>query len=165
MLSSILSSTPVEVEELQLWSWIVIGILFASYCLVLKFATYFFVKYDKYRDYDKWRHISYAIIAIIFLLIPAWLLFRGYPGQWGGLWLFIPAIFGLILSCYLPNRYGNTIISVKEVPWSSLLGITLVAIICGGLDYISEKLASIPMSWGAFIFIIIGFFAWGASRD
>lgn len=42
MLSSFLSSTPVEVEELQLWSWIVIGILFASYCLVLRFATYFF---------------------------------------------------------------------------------------------------------------------------
>ena len=34
--------------------------------------------------------------------------------------------------------------------------------VCGVLDYISEKLASIPMSWGAFVVIVIGVFCLGA---
>ena len=98
MLSSFLSSTPKAVEELHFWNWIIIIAVFILYCLVLTLAKYFFVEYDKYKDYDRWRHISYASIAATVLLVPAWFLFRGYPGQWGGLWLLIPVILGIISS-------------------------------------------------------------------
>ena len=161
MLSSFLSSTPKPVEELNCWNWIIIIAAFISYCLFLTLAKYFFVEYDKYKDYDRWRHISYASIAATVLLVPTWYLFRGYPGQWGGLWLLIPVIFGIISSYYSPNRYN---VSFEDVPWASLLGVAIVAMICGVLDYISEKLASIPMSWGAFIVIVLGVFSWGDSK-
>ena len=59
------------------------------------------------------------------------------------------------------NRYN---VSFEDIPWASILGVAIVAMICGVLDYISEKLASIPMSWGAFIVIVIGVFGWGASK-
>ena len=165
MLSSFLSSTPQPVEELHWGNWIIIVIAFILYCASLTLVTYFFAVYDNYKDYDRWRHITHASIAVIFLLVPAWYLFRGYPGQWGGLYLFIPLVCGMISSYCVLNIYRNINVSIEDIPWSSLLGCGLVAMVCGVLDYISEKLASIPMSWGAFVVIVIGVFAWGASKD
>lgn len=150
------SSTPRLVEPLGNIDWLLITIVFTFYCVALPVVTYFFIgrNHDYDETYTKWSHASYGILAAVLLIVPAWSLFRGYPGQWGGLWLLIPAIVGFIVAYVFCTRKG-LYMATKDLPWTSFLGVLFVSIVCGGMDYVSERLASIPMSWGMFLLILV----------
>ena len=70
-----------------------------------------------------------------------------------------------IIGSYFWCKNKVPYLSSGDLPWVSILGAVFVIAICWTFDYISERLASIPLSWGAFIFIVIGIFALASNKE
>lgn len=152
MLSDFLNSVPKQVEHIDSW-----GIFFILFFFILNiFGTliinWFFEVNGENNPYNRWKNLSYVIFSIATLFFPSWILARGFQGPFGMAWILIPLAISFILCRYVVG------VEFKRIPWRELLGAGIVCIFSGIIDYISEKLYSIPMTWGLFLaLVMVGF--------
>lgn len=153
MLSDFLNSVPKQVEHIDSWGIFFILFFFILNILGTMIINWFFeVNYEN-NPYNRWKHVSYVIFSVVTLFFPSWILARGFQGPFGMAYMLIPLAISFILCKYVVG------VEFKRIPWVELLGAGIVCIFSGTIDYISEKLHSIPMSWGVLLALVIVFFA------
>lgn len=153
MLTDVLKAVPQEAEPLDGWGVLCIAGAFIFYIVLSNII----LSVEELSN----NQIIHAIYTSIILFVPTWALFRAVPGPLLGI-LISPVPVILVFICLLFFRRD---FSVNILPVGSFVGLIVVVTISWIFDFISEKLHSIPMTWGMFIFIIVGAFSYLSSRD
>lgn len=153
MLTAVLKAVPQEAEPLDGWGVVCIAGAFIFYIVLSNII----LSVEELSN----NQIIHAIYTSIILFVPTWALFRAVPGPLLGI-LISPVPVIAVFMCLLFFRRD---FSVDALPIGSFVGLIVVVAICWIFDFISEKLHSIPMTWGMFIFFIIAIFAYSSSKD